>query len=74
MIKEGNPNSVSDAGVGALCARAAVYGAHMNVAINCKDIKDEAFTSKYLAASEVMKKEAQATEERLVKLVFEMTA
>ena len=32
MAEIGNPNSVSDAGVGALCARAAVIGAFMNVA------------------------------------------
>ena len=31
MAKTGNPNSVTDAGVGALCARSAVLGAHLNV-------------------------------------------
>ena len=31
MAKKGNPNSISDAGVSALCARAAVYGAYLNV-------------------------------------------
>jgi len=40
MIKIGLQNSLSDAGVGALCARTAVYGAYFNVRINAKDIKD----------------------------------
>ena len=45
MAKIGNPNSVSDAGVGALCARSAVIGAFMNVRINAKDYEDKAFVS-----------------------------
>jgi len=40
MVKEGNPNSVSDAGVGALAIRSAVFGAYMNVRINSVDLKD----------------------------------
>ena len=40
MVDEGNPASVSDAGVGALAARAAVLGAGMNVRINARDLKD----------------------------------
>jgi glutamate formiminotransferase/formiminotetrahydrofolate cyclodeaminase len=40
MIKDGTPNSVSDAGVGALAVRSAVYGAYMNVLINSADLKD----------------------------------
>ncbi|MBQ0007440.1 MAG: glutamate formimidoyltransferase [bacterium] len=40
MAKEGNPNSVSDAGVGALAARAAVLGAGLNVKINAAGLKD----------------------------------
>ncbi len=45
MVKEGNPNSITDAGVGALCIRAAVLGAVMNVKINAGGIKDKVFTS-----------------------------
>ncbi|HRR48900.1 MAG TPA: glutamate formimidoyltransferase [Bacteroidales bacterium] len=41
MIKDGNPNSVSDAGVGALAVRSAVYGAYMNVLINSVDLEDK---------------------------------
>jgi len=43
MAEHGNPNSVSDAGVGALCARSAVMGAYLNVKINAAGLKDRAF-------------------------------
>jgi glutamate formiminotransferase/formiminotetrahydrofolate cyclodeaminase len=41
MAELGNPSSVSDAGVGALCARSAVLGAHLNVKINCASLDDK---------------------------------
>lgn len=40
MALEGNPNSVSDAGVGALAARSAVLGANLNVRINAAGLMD----------------------------------
>lgn len=40
MVKEGNPNSVSDAGVGALALRAAIFGGYMNVRINSADLEN----------------------------------
>jgi len=40
MAKDGNPNSVTDAGVGAMCLRTAVLGAVLNARINCGDLKD----------------------------------
>ncbi|MBA4136446.1 MAG: glutamate formimidoyltransferase, partial [Opitutus sp.] len=46
MAEKGNPNSVSDAGVGALCARAAVQGAYLNVRINVKGFADKVFAEK----------------------------
>jgi glutamate formiminotransferase/formiminotetrahydrofolate cyclodeaminase len=48
MIKEGLPSSLSDAGVGVLCARTAVLGAYFNVRINAKDIKDKEFVDSIL--------------------------
>ncbi|MEM7185929.1 MAG: glutamate formimidoyltransferase, partial [Bacteroidota bacterium] len=48
MLKEGLQTSLSDAGVGVLCARAAVIGAYFNVRINAKDIKDQAFSKEIL--------------------------
>ena len=43
MVKIGNPNSITDAGVGAMCARSAVYGAYFNVCINLGSLKDIKF-------------------------------
>ena len=43
MVDMGNPNSITDAGVGALCARTAVKGAVMNVRINLDGFEDTAF-------------------------------
>lgn len=45
MASTGNPNSISDVGVGALCTHAAIYGAYLNVLINCKDLKEEAYVN-----------------------------
>ena len=52
MIKDGLPSSLSDAGVGALCARTAVIGAYFNVRINAKDIKDRNFADTILNKAE----------------------
>lgn len=49
MVKEGNPNSVSDAGVGALCLRSAIFGAYMNVKINAAGLKDRNIANKLIS-------------------------
>jgi len=49
MAEFGNPNSVTDAAVGALCARTAVRGAFLNVKINCGDCQDKEFVNEILA-------------------------
>jgi glutamate formiminotransferase/formiminotetrahydrofolate cyclodeaminase len=43
MVETGNPNSLSDAGVGALAVRSGIFGAWLNVKINAKDLEDKAF-------------------------------
>lgn len=48
MLKDGLQSSLSDAGVGVLCARTAVIGAYFNVRINAKDIKDRVFAEDIL--------------------------
>ncbi len=69
MVKEGNPNSITDAAVGALCARAAVRGAAMNVRINLLDFKgDEAFRSEVLERIGAAEEQAAQREEALMKL------
>ncbi len=69
MAKIGNPNSVSDAGVGALCVRTAVYGAFLNVQINCKDLSDAKFKAKALKEGEKLLEKAMKAEERILKQV-----
>ena len=48
MAETGNPNSVSDAGVGALAVRSAVMGAFLNVKINASGLNDKAFVESIL--------------------------
>lgn len=52
MAESGNPNSVSDAGVGALAARAAVLGAQLNVAINAAGLKDRGTADRLVSEAE----------------------
>ena len=69
MAEIGNPNSVSDAGVGALCARSAVYGAWLNVKINASGYEDKAYVQQVLAQGETMLNEAIVKEKDVLKLV-----
>lgn len=69
MAAEGNPNSVSDAGVGALACRAAVRGAALNVQINCAGYTNEKFVTKSLAAADRMMAKAAKQEDIVMKIV-----
>ncbi len=69
MAEIGNPNSVTDAGVGALCARSAVLGAHLNVQINASSLKDEAFKKDILGKAAEIAKQAEAREAEILKIV-----
>ncbi len=70
MVEKGNPNSVSDAGVAALCARAAVHGAYMNVKINTSGFSDTEYVEKILnEAGEAIQK-ADALESEISKMVY----
>jgi glutamate formiminotransferase/formiminotetrahydrofolate cyclodeaminase len=74
MVKTGNPNSITDAGVGAMCIRTAALGAVMNVKINAAGIKDKEFTSRLLDRSTWIEKEVERLEmevRNLVKLEIE---
>ena len=66
MLKEGLQNSLSDGGVGILCARAAVIGAYFNVRINAKDIKDRDFADTILAKAEKIYQQTLATEQEMI--------
>ena len=69
MAKKGNPNSVSDAGVGALCARTAVMGAWLNVKINCAGYEDKNFVNAILAKADKMVADANALEKDILEIV-----
>ncbi len=69
MAENGNPNSVSDAGVGALCARSAVLGAYLNVKINASGLKDATYKTKVINEAEMMRKEALTKEEQILSVV-----
>ncbi|TKG96396.1 glutamate formimidoyltransferase [Puteibacter caeruleilacunae] len=69
MATIGNPNSVSDAGVGALCARTAVMGAYLNVKINAADYDDKEFVNAVLAEAEDMVEKVTLKEAEILKSV-----
>lgn len=72
MAENGNPNSVSDAGVGALCARTAVEGAALNVSINCSGFDDKAYVADALAQAESMLEEARKKEKEILAQVQQL--
>ena len=69
MAEEGNPNSVSDAGVGALAARSAVMGALLNVKINAGGLKDRAVAEQLVKEAEEIAAMAQAEETEILNIV-----
>ena len=71
MAEEGNPNSVSDAGVGVLAARAAVLGAGLNVKINASGLKDRETADKLVGEANELIKKANELEAEIMKIVEE---
>ncbi len=69
MAEEGNPNSVSDAGVGALAARSAVLGACLNVKINAAGLKDRTVAEELTARAEALASEAEKAEKEVLAIV-----
>lgn len=69
MAAVGNPNSVSDAGVGALCARSAVMGAFLNVKINAAALKDKSFADEMLARGAEIERQAIEQEAEIMAIV-----
>ena len=69
MAEEGNPNSVSDAGVGALAARSAVMGAVLNVKINAAGLKDRAVADQLVGEAESIAQAAQQQEDEILAIV-----
>ncbi|MFZ1534131.1 MAG: cyclodeaminase/cyclohydrolase family protein, partial [Chitinophagaceae bacterium] len=69
MAEIGNPNSVSDAGVGALCARSAVMGAFMNVRINASGYDDKIFVAEVLNRGREIENKTIALEAEILKII-----
>jgi glutamate formiminotransferase/formiminotetrahydrofolate cyclodeaminase len=68
MAAEGNPNSVSDAGVGALAARSAVLGAQLNVRINAAGLADRATAERLCAEAAEIAAQAVALEAEVLEI------
>lgn len=69
MAEIGNPNSVTDAGVGALAARSGVLGAFLNVKINAAELDDKTFAASMVTKGETIVKKANELEATIWKLV-----
>ena len=69
MIEKGNQNSVTDAGVGVLCVRAAVQGAYMNVLVNAKGLKDVSFAQQVIEEAKNILSKTNLKADELVKKV-----
>jgi len=69
MAEHGNPNSATDAGVGALCARAAAYGAYLNVKTNIPGLEDKSYGEQILQAAETYIKRVEEAEQEILQIV-----
>lgn len=69
MAENGNPNSVSDAGVGALAARSAVLGAQLNVKINAAGLKDRDTAEALIAEAAKIAEQAEKLEREVLDIV-----
>ncbi len=70
MVESGNPNSVTDAAVGILCARAACLGAFMNMQINCSSLEDKAFVKDIIAKGQALVDKAEQIEKEFTARVL----
>lgn len=68
MVEKGNPNSVTDAAVGAIALRGCIRGAYLNVRINSESIKDKKFTDELIRDGAVMEKMAEKEEKEILSM------
>ncbi len=69
MVEKGNPNSITDAGVGALAIRSCIRGAFLNVKINASGLHDKDFVNSILAKGEDLENKAIAAEDTILKTI-----
>jgi len=66
MVKEGNPNSVTDAGVGALAVRSCIKGAYLNVCVNTEGLADKKFGQEIKAKAADLNAQSEKKEKEIV--------
>jgi glutamate formiminotransferase/formiminotetrahydrofolate cyclodeaminase len=69
MVENGNPNSISDAGVGALAIRSCIRGAFLNVRINASGLSDKVFVTEVIAKGAEIETLAMAAEDQVIKTI-----
>ncbi len=69
MTERGNPNSISDAGVGALCIQAAVSGAALNVQINAAGLEDEVLKKSLFEKSQELETKIKKEVEEIISAI-----
>jgi glutamate formiminotransferase / formiminotetrahydrofolate cyclodeaminase len=72
MVEKGNPNSVTDAAVGALAIRSCIRGAFLNVKINASGLEDKEFVKELLEKGQAIESEAINAEEAILKKTEEI--
>ncbi|MDI3546062.1 MAG: glutamate formiminotransferase / 5-formyltetrahydrofolate cyclo-ligase [Rikenellaceae bacterium] len=70
MAEIGNPNSISDAGVGAICCLTAIKGAYLNVLINVAGLKDKSWADNILSDASHLLETAQNDVEAIYDFVL----
>jgi glutamate formiminotransferase/formiminotetrahydrofolate cyclodeaminase len=69
MVENGNPNSISDAGVGALAIRSCIRGAFLNVRINASGLSDTVFVTDVIANGADIESKTLAAEDKVMKTI-----
>ncbi len=69
LAEKGNKNAISDAGVAALSAYTAAYGAYLNVLINLSGLSDEDYTKKTMEEAEALLKQVKEGHEKILEKV-----
>jgi glutamate formiminotransferase/formiminotetrahydrofolate cyclodeaminase len=69
MVEKGNPNSISDAGVGAIAIRSCIRGAFLNVKINASGLNDKDFANNVIGRGEEIESKTIAYEEEILKII-----
>jgi glutamate formiminotransferase/formiminotetrahydrofolate cyclodeaminase len=72
MVEKGNPNSVTDAGVGALALRACIKGAFLNIRVNSSGLTDKTFVSEIISKALAIENKAEEEELSILKIVNKM--